>query len=404
MAIKDLELNFEEQEAAVYENVLKFSEQVLRPAAVALDRVEHARDVIASDSELWNTLRHFKELGFDQLFSIEQDSDLTSTQKAKLDSIIWETLAKGDSSLATAVSFSSLPKMLLPVLSDKLTTLVTGEDELACCVMGTGCEEDNMTYASKTSDAYKITGQAKWVVNGSIATYCLLVCNILDDVGQAGSAKDKVRSQHGIFVFPLGALTESGIGSDTVASTGGLVERSEPYEKLGQRPLNHCTLNFKDFEVSNEYFLGVDEGLAEKIFCRMNSLLGLSALGLSQAALDQAKFYAHERVQGAKTIIKHQNVKDNLYKMYKKIEAARALVWRANQYVLSSDAPKFLAVLAAKDFCANVAAEVCNDALQAHGGVGLTKEYPAEKFLRDAQCLVYDIDSHFSALDAMEDK
>ncbi|MBW2390941.1 MAG: acyl-CoA dehydrogenase, partial [Deltaproteobacteria bacterium] len=101
-------------------------------------------------------------------------------------------------------------------------------------------------------------------------------------------------------------------------------------------------------------------------------------------AYDHALAYAKERVQGGVPIIEHQSVKSRLFKMFTKVEAARALARRVARYN-AVEAPQIAHCIAAKTFVTNSAFEVASDAVQIFGGNGLSREYPVEKLLRDAR-------------------
>jgi len=94
--------------------------------------------------------------------------------------------------------------------------------------------------------------------------------------------------------------------------------------------------------------------------------------------------YAKERKQGRRPIIEHQAVKSRLFKMFMRVEAARALARRVAAYN-ALNLPQLQSSIAAKVFCTNAAFEVASEAVQIFGGNGLSREYPVEKLLRDAR-------------------
>jgi alkylation response protein AidB-like acyl-CoA dehydrogenase len=108
-------------------------------------------------------------------------------------------------------------------------------------------------------------------------------------------------------------------------------------------------------------------------------------IGVARAAYEHALAYAHERKQGGVPIIQHQNVRYRLFHMFRKVEAARAMVLRAMEFNACAPRVAFQASAAAKVTATQTALEVANEALQIFGANGLTKEYPMEKLLRDAR-------------------
>lgn len=112
------------------------------------------------------------------------------------------------------------------------------------------------------------------------------------------------------------------------------------------------------------------------------------AVGMARAAYEHAHAYAHERKQGGQPIIRHQSVKYRIFHMFRKVEAARALVRRAATYNATAPEPALQGSISAKVTATQTAFEVASDALQIFGGNGLTKEYPMEKLLRDARAML----------------
>ncbi|MBD3646065.1 MAG: acyl-CoA dehydrogenase, partial [Pseudomonadales bacterium] len=102
-------------------------------------------------------------------------------------------------------------------------------------------------------------------------------------------------------------------------------------------------------------------------------------------AFEHALAYEHERVQGGVPIIHHQNVRYRLFHMFRKVEAARALVRRTMEFNVTAPKPSLTGSTAAKVTATQTAYEVASDALQIFGGNGMTREYPMEKLLRDAR-------------------
>jgi alkylation response protein AidB-like acyl-CoA dehydrogenase len=109
---------------------------------------------------------------------------------------------------------------------------------------------------------------------------------------------------------------------------------------------------------------------------------------MARAAYEHAHAYAHERKQGGQAIIRHQSVQYRLFHMFRKVEAARALVRRVATYNATAPEAALQGSISAKVTATQTAFEVASDALQIFGGNGLTKEYPMEKLLRDARAML----------------
>jgi alkylation response protein AidB-like acyl-CoA dehydrogenase len=122
----------------------------------------------------------------------------------------------------------------------------------------------------------------------------------------------------------------------------------------------------------------------EMMLAHANAAMGQLFVGVARAAYEHAVAYAKTRVQGGVPIFEHQNVRARLFKMFTKVEAARALARRVALHNATSP-PLVQYAIATKVFCTNTAFEVASEAVQIFGGNGLSREYPVEKLLRDAR-------------------
>ncbi len=109
------------------------------------------------------------------------------------------------------------------------------------------------------------------------------------------------------------------------------------------------------------------------------------ALGIAQGAFDAAVEYAKQRQQFGKPIIQHQAVAFMLADMKMKTDAARHLVYDAHAALDRNDADLTTAAAVAKCFATDVAMEVTTDAVQVFGGYGYIKDFPVERYMRDAK-------------------
>jgi alkylation response protein AidB-like acyl-CoA dehydrogenase len=113
--------------------------------------------------------------------------------------------------------------------------------------------------------------------------------------------------------------------------------------------------------------------------------IGAQAVGIAQAALDAAITYAQQRQQFGKNIGAFQGVQFMLADMAMKLEAARTLVYVGAAKSERADSDLSFFGAAAKCFASDVAMEITTDAVQVLGGVGYTRDFPAERFMRDAK-------------------
>ena len=219
------------------------------------------------------------------------------------------------------------------------------------------------TRAVKNGDGWVLNGQKAWMTNGGVAG--LYTVTAVTDPSQRAK---------GITAF----LIERG--------TPGVQIGSE-YEKLGCRGSNTVEFFLTDCHVHESMVLGeLNRGFPQfmEILNMGRISIGAMALGLAQAAIEAAAKYALEREQFGKPIGEFQAIQFMLADMSTDIEAARLLVYQAARL---KDAGESFAIEAskAKLFASEAAHRVCHKAIQIHGGYGYSKEFPVERYMRDAK-------------------
>ena len=193
-------------------------------------------------------------------------------------------------------------------------------------------------------------------------------------------------------VFVVFAMTDKSLGTKGISAF--IVERDFPgfkvgshEKKMGIRGSSTCELVFEDCIVPKENLLG-EIGKGFKI--AMTTLdggrigIGAQALGITQAAIDECVKYTKERVQFGKLISQFQNTQFQLADMQAKLDGARLLIYRAAQAKQDHEPYSHLAAMG-KLMASEVASDVTRRALQLVGGYGYTREYPFERFMRDAK-------------------
>lgn len=192
--------------------------------------------------------------------------------------------------------------------------------------------------------------------------------------------------------FIATALTEKGVGTKGISAF--IFEKGTPGfslgskdEKLGMRGSDWGTLQFDNAEIPAENLLG-KEGEGFKYFMQTldNGRISIGALGLgiAQGALEKALQYAKERRQFGKAIADFQAIQFMLADMAMEVEAARLLVYNAARLKLAGQLFTKEASMA-KLYASEVAMRCSNKAIQIHGGYGYTKDFPVERYLRDAK-------------------
>ena len=193
-------------------------------------------------------------------------------------------------------------------------------------------------------------------------------------------------------VFIVMAMTDKSLGTKGISAF--IVEKGTPgfsigahEKKMGIRGSSTCELIFEDCKIPKENLLG---GLGKGFKVAMTTLdggrigIGAQALGIAQAAIDATVKYTSERVQFGKRISQFQNTQFQLADMQAKVDAARLLVYRAAQAKQDHEPYSHLAAMG-KLYASEAASDVTRRCLQLIGGYGYTREYPFERFMRDAK-------------------
>lgn len=229
---------------------------------------------------------------------------------------------------------------------------------------GSGSDAGGMkTTARKEGDHYVLNGSKIFITNGGVAEIYVVF-----------ATTDPESKHKGTTAF----IVESNF-------SGFKVGKKE--KKMGIRSSPTTEIIFEDCIVPQENVLG-EEGQGFKI--AMMTLDGgrngiaAQAVGIAQGALDAAVSYANERVQFGKPIIANQGISFKLADMATNIEAARLLTYQA-AWLESAGLPYGKASAMAKLFAGDTAMKVTTEAVQVFGGYGYTKEYPVERFMRDAK-------------------
>jgi len=220
------------------------------------------------------------------------------------------------------------------------------------------------TTAVKKGDHYILNGMKHFITNGGDAeTYTVVAMT------------DKNKGARGASAF----IVEKG----TPGFTFGKKE-----EKLGIRASSTRELVFNDCKVPAENLLakeGMGFIVTMKTFDMSRPGVAAQALGIAQGAMECAAKYARQRVQFGKPISSFQGIQWMLADMATEVEAARALVYACARAIDAGCKDVGRDSAMAKLFASDVAMKISTDAIQILGGYGYMKDYPAEKYMRDAK-------------------
>ena len=284
-----------------------------------------------------------------------------------------EEVAKADGSLAlTVASHNGLGTSHIRVFGNDaqkqkyLPRLATGEALGAWGLTEPGSGSD--AAGMKTTAVRKGAG---WVLNGS---KMFITQGTVGHVFVILAVTSPEKKQKGITAFIL----DKGQPGFSARAIHG---------KLGMRSSDTAELHLENVEVSDSQRLGeVDMGFINTLAILDGGRITIGALsvGLGQAAVDAALRYAKERTAFGQPIGEFQALKWMFADMQTELDAARLLVYRA---AALADAGKPYTVEAsmAKLYASEAAMRACNKSLQIHGGYGYTREFPVERYLRDAK-------------------
>jgi len=250
-----------------------------------------------------------------------------------------------------------------------LTPIVKGEKIGALCITEPTVGSDTAAMKStalRKDNAYVLNGEKRFITNGSVADF-LVVFAITN------------RSVH----------PHEGMSAFVVESSMPGFQVFREHDLLGMRGAKVAHLKFENLKVPEENLLGKENEGFKVLMDELDSeRVGVAAgmIGTARSAYETAVKYSTERVQFDQPIRKFEGVSFKIADMAVKLEASRLLVLQAARMIDSGlKATKEAAM--AKLHSTETAVEISNEALQVLGGIGYTKEYPVERYLRDARLM-----------------
>jgi acyl-CoA dehydrogenase len=380
LPLSGLEEPLSETEQYIQDTAHRFAAEVLRPAGTQIDEMS-AEAAVAENSPLWSVLDQAAGLGL----SIKALLEMEPLERERILMIASEELSWGDAGLAGMILVSQMPG-LYSALAGNMEMVDFCDGKMGCWGITEPDHGSDMLDSHGTmqatdgnygrpncvaridGDKIVINGQKSAWVSGAInAEVCALYCHAEED-----------------------GKTRPGISVIVPLDLPG-VSKGKPLDKLGLRTLNQGEIYFDNVEVPISHLLAGPDTYADFVvhtLAEANMHVGNMAVGVARAAYEHAYAYAHERKAGGQTIIRHQSVHARIFTMFRKVEAARALVRRVATYNATAPQAALQGSIAAKVTATQTAFEVASDALQIFGGNGLTREYPMEKLLRDARALL----------------
>jgi butyryl-CoA dehydrogenase len=290
---------------------------------------------------------------------------------------LMEELAYGWMSLAGVLNTHTIAATLIEKFGTAeqrarwLPTMATGQVRAAFSLSEPDAGSDTQSIRCKAvpdGGEYILNGTKMWVTNGE----------------RAGLVALAAKTPEGITCF----IVEKDPGS----SFGG-IKTSATIDKLGYKGIETVEMTYTDHRVPASSVLGGPDGLGKGLHYILGSLelgrinIAARALGVARAALDAAMRYSFERETFGVPINKHQAIQFKLADMATKVEASRLMVRSAAEKFEAGERADVEAGMA-KLFCSETAFEVATEAMRIHGGYGYTKEFPVERYYRDAPLMI----------------
>ena len=356
-----MDFNLTEDQEAFRDLAQQFSDAELAPHAARWDR-ESIFPV--------ETIQAAGKLGFCSLYANEKIGGLALS---RLDAhLIFEQLAMGCTATTAYITIHNMVVWMLgefateAVLNEWGPALASGEKLASYCLTepGSGSDAASLkTSARREGDRYILNG-SKMFISGAGSTDLLLV------------------------MARTGALGPKGISAFVVPADAEGISYGKKEEKMGWNAQPTRLISFDNVQIPADHLLG-NEGqgftFAMKGLDGGRINIASCSLGTAQQALNTARSYMKERQQFGRELGDFQSLQFKLADMNTELVAARQMV-RIAAFKLDQQDPEATGYCAmAKRFATDVGFQVCNEALQIHGGYGYIQEYPLERFVRDTR-------------------
>jgi len=380
-----MDFNFTEEEEMFRDSIRKFLETEFAPIANERDKKGPF-----TKEEAIDMMKKFKKIGV--AFDPESAKALF-VEDPVIYGIVSEEVGRVWASLLPIFGMTGLPAMFIPLASDETRGRLIPKlerAELIGCFAETepeaGCDTSDLkTTARLEGDHYVINGTKTWISNAAIA-----------DVAFVG-AKDLGTGTESFFlvekdVSPFETNELHKIGWNA-APTGEifLEDCKVPKENEMSIMMSKAFSDPKFMEL-----LPISEGMMRLLsqfspFTALMTLprcsMGLASIGIAQAAFEDSVKFAKERVQFGKPIGKFQLIQEMLYNMNVLIETGRLLGYKAIDAITKGSREARRLSSMAKVYGGEAAVKVTYDAMQIHGGLGLSDELPLERYYRDARMM-----------------
>jgi alkylation response protein AidB-like acyl-CoA dehydrogenase len=376
----DFSLDLNEDQLQIQKWVHDFAENVVRPAAHEWDEREETP---------WPIIQEAAKIG---LYSLDFVSQSFMDPTGLLLPVVQEEMAWGDAGINLAIFGTTLAVAGIfangtpEQIGEWLPVCFGTPDDIKIAAFGVSEPDAGSDVSSLRSravydeakDEWVLNGTKTWITNGGIANTHVLVLSVDPALGSRGQAS---------FVVPEG--------------TPG-IRQGQKFKKHGIRASHTAEVVLEDCRVPGRCLLGGKDKLDEKLararegkktagqaamatFEASRPTVGAQAVGIARAAYEYSLDYAKERVQFKRPIIENQAIAFKLADMKTRIDASRLLVHRAAWMGRSGKAFEAGEGSMSKLFAGETAVWVTEQAIQILGGYGYIREYPVERWHRDAK-------------------
>ena len=376
----EFSLTLSEDQIQIQKWVHEFAENVVRPAAHEWDEREETP---------WPIIEEAAKIG---LYSFDFIANAFADKSGLLMALVSEEMAWGDAGIGlsifgtilavTGIFANGTPEQIgewIPQCfgtpeSPKVAAFAVTEPDAGSDVSSL---RTRAVYDEK-SDSWTLNGTKTWITNGGISDIHVVVASVDPELGSRGQAS---------FVVP--------------PNTPGL-SQGQKFKKMGIRASHTAEVIFEDVKIPGSCLLGGKEKLDERLarvregkkassqaamatFEASRPVVGAQAVGIARAAYEYSLQYAKERRQFGRAIIENQAIAFKLADMATRIDASRLLVYRAawmaaNRVPFNNGEGSM-----SKVFAGETAVHVTEEAIQILGGYGYVREYPVERWHRDAK-------------------
>jgi acyl-CoA dehydrogenase len=378
--VTEFSMELNDDQKTLQEWLHGFAQNVMRPAAHEWDEREETP---------WPIIEEAAKLG---IYGLDFMANAISDKTGLSMMLVLEELAWGDAGLCMALMGTTLgvaaimangtPEQQMEWIPQCFGT----PDDIKLAAFGVSEPDAGSDVSAlrtravydEASDEWVLNGTKTWMTNGGIANVHVIVASVDPSLGSRGQAS---------FVVPEG--------------TKG-IRMGQKFQKMGIRASHTAEVVLEDCRVPGGCLLGGKEKLDDKLarvregkkassqaamatFEATRPAVGAQALGIARAAYEYSLDYAKERKQFGRAIIENQGIAFKLADMKMRIDASRLLVWRA-AWMAATRKP-FLSGEGSmsKLFAGETAVKVTEDAIQILGGYGYVRDYPVERWYRDAK-------------------